>query len=109
MRIENGEEVAVVAETQEGKVIGFGSIVPAKSLLGALYVDPSHGHQGVGTEILTRLETLAQNAGLTELNMDSSLNAEAFYSSHGYKTIKQAEHILMSGRRMVCVQMTKSL
>jgi hypothetical protein len=41
--IERGEELIVVATEPAGEIIGFGSIVPAKSELRAVYVDAAYG------------------------------------------------------------------
>jgi putative acetyltransferase len=102
------EELCYVAE-REGEIVGFGSIVPALSELRAVYVCPDVGRCGVGTAILRELERVAVVRGLSELHMDASINAEAFYRRNGYQTIELAEHRMSNGGRMACVKMRKSL
>ena len=98
--IENSpeNEVLVVAEF-DGKVVGFGSIVPEKKELRAVYVSSDAGQKGVGKAILEKLESKARELEVPELNLDSSLTAEHFYAKHGYEVIQRAQHSLNSGRK----------
>jgi putative acetyltransferase len=107
--IERGDEVILVAEDATGGVIGFGSIVPGNSELRALYVSAEHERKGIGRAILSQLEVLAREAGVTALRMDSSTNAAGFYEANGYIALERGEHTLQSGVRMACVRMRKSL
>jgi putative acetyltransferase len=107
--IERSEEQIVVAVHPGGRIIGFGSIVPSNSELRAVYVAAEYGRQGVGSAILDGLETLAQDAGLSELHMDASVNAVAFYKAHGFTALEQSEHPMPSGARMACVRMRKRI
>src|ERR1700743_309564 len=95
--IASGEEIAVGAIDSTGIVIGFGSIVPKYNELRAVYVRSRYGRRGVGQSILRRLEELARNAGLKELSMDASVNAESFYNAHGFVSEKCGEHVMGSG------------
>ncbi len=108
--IENNEELVVVAVPNENDmIIGFGSIVPLQQELRALYVDPAFAGRGVGTKILSNLEELALLHGVNKLHMDASLNAERFYSRHGYLVVNRGIHRLNSGIDMNCVKMSKQL
>lgn len=107
--IERGEELIVVAADSGETVIGFGSIVPSNSELRAVYVAAEHGRKGVGRAILSQLETLAQEVGLSELRMDASMNAVAFYEASGFASLGRGEHSMPSGNRMSCMHMSKSL
>lgn len=107
--IESGEEEAVVARDRSGVIIGFGSIVPNVHELRAIYVSPAHGRSGIGAAILQELEARAQRRGLVELTMDASINAEAFYQRHGFRSEGRDEHVLRGSRRMACVRMRKRL
>jgi len=105
----SGEEVVVVAEDSSGLILGFGSIVPGNNELRAVYVRAEHARKGIGRAILRRLEDLARDAGLKELRMDASINAEAFYKANGFIFEAVGEHPMPSGRRMACVRMSKAL
>lgn len=56
---------------------GWGWSVPGNSELRAVYVAAEYGRRGVGAAILDELETLAQDAGLSELHRDASVDAVA--------------------------------
>jgi putative acetyltransferase len=102
------DELCLVAE-QSGEVVGFGSIVPSLSELRAVYVRTDVGRRGVGGAILHDLERIAVARGLSELHMDASINAEAFYLRHGYEVMQRGEHRLANGAHMACVRMRKAL
>ena len=108
-RIASGERIAIVAGSESGEIAGYGSIKPAESELYAVYVSAGHGRRGIGRLILSRLEELASLAGLTELWLDASINAEPFYRANGYISEAPGEHVLPSGARIPCVRMRKRL
>lgn len=110
LALEDKERFHLVAQLAEnGTVIGFGTIVPSKGELRALYIDPNFGHRGIGSQILEHLEELALLHGAEELRLDSSLNAEQFYSRHGYSIIERGTHRLNTGIIMDCIKMKKKL
>ena len=81
-RMIRGEEEAVVArDDATGRVVGFGSIVPAAEELRAVYVAPDHQRSGIGSMIVAELEARARKHGLSNLSMDASLNSERFYDT----------------------------
>jgi len=96
--ITSRSELVLVAEIN-GKVTGFGSIVPDSNELRAVYVHPDFGRKGIGGRILSELESLAREHELPELEMDASLNAEDFMPStvsllsRGANTSCVAEHV----------------
>ena len=101
-------ELILVAQSDE-RVVGFGSIVPESHELRAVYVHPRFGRAGIGGRLLTALESLARQRQLSELTMDASLNAEAFYARHGFVLVARGEHALRGGTLMRCVKMRKAL
>ncbi len=102
------EETTVVA-ISDGVICGFGSIVDKDSELRAVYVKDQFGGLGVGSRILSRLESIARARGLKSLSMDSSVTAERFYLKHGYSVVERGEHTLSSGAKMSCFKMRKEL
>jgi N-acetylglutamate synthase-like GNAT family acetyltransferase len=75
----------------------------------AVYVSPAAGRQGIGKQLLERLELFAQENGLKELWLDASLNAAKFYTANGFTVDAPGEHTLSSGRKMACIKMRKIL
>jgi len=106
--ISKADELLIVAE-EKSEVVGFGSIVPRLSELRAVYVHSKAGRRGVGSKILAQLEAMARGCGLSQLSMDASINAEAFYRNKGYSVLQHATHRLGSGQEMACVKMVKVL
>jgi len=104
----NGEELLVVAEDASG-IVGFGSIMPTLQELRAVYVHPRAGRRGIGSRILIQLEQLAVDRGVFQLQLDASVNAEAFYRRAGYEIVERGVHRLSSGHEMACFKMKKSL
>lgn len=106
--IAKGQEFFLVAEDVSG-VVGFGSIVPSLQELRALYIHPRIARRGVGANLLVQLERLAVLRQCAYLQMDASVNAEAFYGRHGYEVVERGVHRLASGHEMACVKMKKIL
>lgn len=92
-----------VAEV-DGGVVGFGEYHEGKKEVTSLYVDPDWIGNGVGQELLRRVEDHARGQDINKLVTYSSLTAESFYASHGYK---QAERTCYSG--LEAVKMIKQL
>ena len=97
--------VAVIA----GRVRGFGSFDASTNGLIAIYVHPDAGRMGMGAALLAAVEQHARDLGLRFLAMDASVNAEAFYRKHGYRTLARGMHRMASGEDMACVKMRKDL
>jgi GNAT superfamily N-acetyltransferase len=107
--IERGEESFVVAVDRRGEVIAYGSIDSKESNLRALYVKPDSWRSGIGRLLLTHLETLARNAGLTKLTVDAAIRAKAFYSRNGFIAQTWCGHMSNPWYSMACVRMQKTL
>jgi ribosomal protein S18 acetylase RimI-like enzyme len=57
-----------------------------------LWVDNAHRHQGVGEELLTRMEILAKEKGCYLIVLDTfSFQAPGFYKKQGYKVVGTIE------------------
>ncbi|CAF3051093.1 unnamed protein product [Rotaria sp. Silwood2] len=108
--IQNNEELIVVAVSSEnGMIVGFGSVIPSQQELRAVYVDPAFARRSIGTKVLATLEKLAIQHGAHKLHLDASVNAETFYYHHGYSVVDRGSHRLNSGIDMDCVKMSKDL
>ena len=52
---------------------------------------------------------MAFDRGLSQLQMDASVNAEAFYVKHGYVVVRRGLHRLAGGIDMASVTMSKRI
>jgi putative acetyltransferase len=108
VRANRDNEYRLVAEI-DGQVVGIGALVFESSELRACYVAPAVGRRGVGSALVHEIERAACDRGLSMLELDSSITAEAFYRKQGYETRERSEHILQNGQPMACVKMRKFL
>ncbi len=106
-QIEGQEWLTIVAEA-EGLIIGFGQVNSTENVLGAVYVQ-KNSYGTVGKRILEKLISYAKEQNAEFLEMDASLNSEAFYQAEGFKVIKHDKHIMSSGAEMACVKMRLDL
>ncbi len=105
----NPEKSIILVVESEGKIAGFGEIVPAQEELRAIYIAPQFSRMGFGRALLQELESRAKKLGLAKLILHASLNAKIFYSQNGFKIDGEGNHKLSSGRLMPCIFMSKTL
>ena len=105
--INNTEEEIFVCD-DNGKIVGFSSIVPNNNELRAVYVRASYSSKGVGTQLLQALEKRASELNLPRLHLHSSITAKKFYQKHGYNILNNGTHTLSNGKKMDCIVMAKS-
>jgi len=107
-----GEDVErrdILVAEESGRVLGFGVFDAEESQVRAVYVHPEAGRHGVGGRLLATLETIARLRGVTDLRLDSSLNAVAFYAAAGWRRHRDTIHTFPGGRDIPCVAMTKTV
>ncbi len=92
-----------------GQICGFSQLDPKNSVVEAVYVLPSHLRRGLGSRLLSALESIAQASGLTQLTLDASLNSVSFYEQASYRRVRSIDHELNSGVSIPCVVMRKEL
>jgi N-acetylglutamate synthase-like GNAT family acetyltransferase len=109
-KLQNNPEGAIILVVEsEGRIAGFGEIVPSQKELRAIYIDPQFSRMGFGRALLQELESRAKKQGLAKLTLHASLNATDFYSQNGFKIDGEGNHKLSSGRLMPCIFMSKNL
>jgi len=101
-------EIRLVAEL-DGRAVGIGALILERSELRACYVSPDAARRGCGSVLVHEIERLARENGLTRLELAASLNAEPFYTAHGYAVRERSDVVLRNGHRMPAVWMTKNL
>ncbi|MDE1166507.1 MAG: GNAT family N-acetyltransferase [Pseudomonas sp.] len=77
--------------------------------LEAIFVLPGFMGQGVGKKMIHFLEQLAREAGLAQVHLEATLNAQAFYQRCGFTAGAQAIYHSPSGLQLACVPMRKQL
>ena len=102
------DEVRLMAEI-DGEPVGIGAIVISHSELRACYVAPTAARRGVGSALVAEIERIAREHGLHQLELQSSITAEPFYSALGYEVESRGEHFIAPGVPMAAIKMRKRL
>lgn len=99
---ENGAVVvAERAAAADGELLAYGDVrfhAPAylrsdvDGEVRAVYVAPEHARTGVGTAVLSRLDSLARRTGCGSLGALCSVNARPFYESRGWVVVAERSH-----------------
>jgi GNAT superfamily N-acetyltransferase len=89
--------------------VGTGMVNLESGKVDAIFVDPAHMGAGVGKKIMSHLESLARQHGLTELHLESTLNAAPFYRSCGFRGEQVAVYNSPRGISLACIPMDKRL
>lgn len=108
-----------VATTNSEKIIGCGGWTKyspdtkeTQSNIGHVRhfaIHPNYTKQGIGRKIFENCQTQAQKNSISEFECYSSLNAENFYKSLGFKTISTTEIPLSPDVIFPCLFMKKYL
>lgn len=77
--------VAVV----DGQIHGTGSL--KENVIIGLFVDPACMRQGIGTQLINYIEDIAQQNGITQIFVGSSITAFDFYRHCGYQFVRDEE------------------
>ena len=104
--INNPDRITIIAEKEE-KIVGLCTIGIAESLLKQCYVLPEYNGMGIARELVKRIEEIAQEKGLTSLQLSSSLIALDFYKKQGYHELNSYNYPLGNDLQMPCVMMEK--
>jgi GNAT superfamily N-acetyltransferase len=103
--VEKNGYVAVL----DGIIVATGMINIESGKIDALFVEPTHMSTGLGKQMLSHLEHVAVQVGLTELRLDSTLNAAPFYRVHGFVGDSVSTYESPRGISLACVPMAKVL
>jgi GNAT superfamily N-acetyltransferase len=95
--------------TMDGLIVGTGMVNLESGKVDAVFVHPSHMGIGIGKKIISHLEKLARSAGLTQLNLESTMNAAPFYRTCGYMGDEIAQYESPRGISLNCIPMVKNL
>ena len=82
------EKWAVIIAEEHGVTVGFAALDTAKANIDAVYVAPERWRQGIGRQLLIRLEEIARTAQLSRLTLQATGPAIQFYQQQGYASAK---------------------
>ena len=102
-------ENSLYVASMDGCVVGTGMVNLESGKVDLIFVHPSHMRAGIGRQIMLYLEKLALDAGLTQLNLESTLNAAEFYRAQGFVGDAVAKYVSPRGFALDCIPMTKNL
>jgi GNAT superfamily N-acetyltransferase len=77
----------IVAEDDDGRLLGFAQVDTRGGRLRALFVDGDAQGQGVGRALLADIEIRAARHGCSRLHGAMSLNAAPFYAAAGFRAL----------------------
>lgn len=75
---------AVILAEEDGVLLGFAALDATKANIDAVYVAPERWRQGIGRQLLIRLEEIARDAGLSCITLQAAGPAILFYQRQGY-------------------------
>ena len=95
--------------TLEKSIVATGAVDLETAKVDAIFVAPDHMRTGIGRQVLLHLEGHAIRAGLTQLSLESTLNAAPFYRACGFVGDMIDKYKSPRGIVLDCVPMTKRL
>lgn len=93
----------------DGEIVATGMIRLDSGKIDALFVKPAHMAKGFGRMMLKHLESIAVDAGLDHMELDSTLNAVAFYRKSGFVGEEVSVYHSPRGVSLACVPMGKRI
>ena len=83
--IENPNNFFLVAELPAHGIVGAALYRRNEAAISLCYLAPEGLHRGIGSKLLSGLETEAKRLKQQEITLSSSITARGFYARHGYK------------------------
>ena len=126
------DQTYLIAEAEDGKIVGCGGWSKRKTLYGAsvyehtrdsnllnpetepakiraFFIHPDFARQGIGTAILDACEEEAKAHGFTSAEMMATLPGVKLYAVRGYTGDEQVKVPIGKGEEIICIRMRKSL
>jgi len=93
------EDVGYFVAVDDGRVLGYATGGPSDKgedvgFLGAIYVDPDHWGEGIGSRLLDRIESFLAERGYERLRFRVLAENDvgtSFYRSRGYEAVEETE------------------
>ncbi|MFP6850099.1 MAG: GNAT family N-acetyltransferase [Pseudomonas sp.] len=80
----------VYVATIDNRVVATASL--DRDVVRSVFVDPAYQGGGIGKQLMTAIQSCAVNEGVKLLRVPSSITAEGFYSSLGFKKVRDEFH-----------------
>ena len=93
----------------EGRLVGFGQVDLGRREIEGIHVDPDRAGGGIGRRFLTEMEDVVRGAGLKNVQVQASLNAEGFYGACGYAVVERISFRCRNGVSLNALLMQKAL
>jgi len=93
---------------EDKSIIGLAGLQIESGTVAGIFVDPDYAEEGIGSQLIARLEEEARKEELDEIEIPASLEAVEFYRKNGYRTISEEEQDI-EGKNIVLKIMSKSL
>ncbi|MGE1153415.1 GNAT family acetyltransferase [Pseudomonas kitaguniensis] len=84
------ERRVVLVAIQDQVIVGTAAL--DGNVVRSVFVNPALQGQGIGRLLMLDIEVRAREAGVTVLNVPSSLTAEPFYTQLGFHTVRDVYH-----------------
>jgi putative acetyltransferase len=78
----------------DDQIVGMAEI-NADGFIGNFYVLPEFQGQGIGTQLLARIESEAQDMSIVALNADVSVTAKEFFEARGFRVLEARSNIII--------------
>lgn len=98
----------IVAE-ENNEIAGFSLLNIHKQSIDSLYIKPKMNGKGIGALLLKSVEEISKKNNIKNFQLSSTLNAIGFYHHMGFIGNGKSFHMLSSGVRIDCVNMTKNI
>jgi GNAT superfamily N-acetyltransferase len=82
--------VAIVDE----QIVGMAEI-DTVGHIGNFYVHPEFQGQGIGTQLLTRVDSEARGMNITVLNAEVSVTARNFFEARGFRVVEARSNVIL--------------
>ncbi|MBZ9781387.1 GNAT family N-acetyltransferase [Pseudomonas sp. REP124] len=80
----------VLVATLGSHVVATASL--EQDVVRSVFVDPVYQGRGIGRQLMTRIQSIAISGRINELRIPSSITAEGFYASLGFKKVRDVFH-----------------
>lgn len=93
---------------EDGEIIGLAGFQRESGTLAGIFVEPEHMGEGIGSQLLEKIENKAKEEGINKMESLASLEAVEFYRKNGYEVVDEQDQDI-EGEDIGVKVMTKKL